>query len=78
MAIKIIHGFNIEYTEGDDALNAYLYHLENTLTHEEFNAFIEEAKHNSLSKAHLEDKSGNKFTLVSEGDDKYLLRKRLI
>ncbi len=76
MATKTIHSYEVEYDEGSDILKAYLEHLELSLSHEEFKAIFESAFHSELRKTHLEDKHGNKFTLVYKGENSCLIRKR--
>lgn len=76
MAHKNIHGIDVEYTEESDTVIAYLEHLENRLSGEEMRAFMESAKHNEMSKVHLEDSHGDRVTFEYISDDSCLIRKR--
>ncbi len=76
MTNKNIHGINVEYDEGSETVSSYLEHLENRLSHEEMEAFMESAKNNPLGKTHLEDSHGDMVTLVYKDDDSCLIRKR--
>ena len=76
MASKNVHGFNIEHDESSDTANSYIEHLENNLSHEEMKALVERAKHDPLSKVHLEDRYGNRVTMEYKDEDHILIRKR--
>lgn len=79
MAQQIIHGHNINYDEQSTTATNYMSHLENSLTREEVEAFLHQAKNDPYGKVHLEDHHGDKVTLVyNQNDGSYLVRKTLI
>ncbi len=75
---EIIHGHKINYLKKSIPAANYMHHLEYSLSREEVESFMHEAKHDPHGKVHLEDHHGNKLTMVYDySTGKYLVRDTL-
>lgn len=76
MSDIIIHNVRVSYDESHERVRNFVKYLQSSERKEELKAYYKEAHQSVDNKIHLNDKSGNEFTLECNGEHNCTLRLR--